>query len=149
MLFNQEKKLFLGERDGESGVWQFPQGGAEPELTLEENVLKEIEEETGISPKKVRIVKKLNATHEYDYARVPDYAQGKWRGQKQTFWLVEFLGDDCDINVQTSDAEFSGWRWCTVDEVKKYAEPKRLPGYEVPLKEFEEFTTKDTKSTKI
>jgi putative (di)nucleoside polyphosphate hydrolase len=70
---------------------------------------------------------------------VPQYAVGVWRGQSQHFWLVRFTGVDSDIVLTRHHQEFSDWRWCTAVEIRKLAEPKRLPGYEGPLREFEEF----------
>lgn len=140
LLYNSEGKLFLGERNEESGIWQFPQGGAEPGLTLEQNVLKELHEELGISDQLAKIAKQLKTTNTYDFSIPPAYAIGKWRGQTQTFWLVTFLGEDSDIRLDLHQpAEFMRWRWCTIDEVRALAEPKRLPGYAKALIEFEEF----------
>ncbi len=138
LIFNKELKLFLGERKGYPGVYQFPQGGVE-EGALEENVIREIEEETGIPSSMVSIVKKLSATHTYDFTEIPPYAKGKWRGQTQTFWLVSFTGDDSHVNVSGDEPEFSSFKWCTPKEVRLAAEPKRRPGYEAPLREVEEY----------
>ena len=139
LIFNSERKLFLGERHDETGVWQFPQGGAEPEFSLEENVYRELEEELGIRRSSLQIEKKLDSTHEYEFRNPPSYARGKWRGQSQTCWLVRFLGTDAEINLDTAEPEFMSWKWCEVDEVRMLAEPKRLPGYERPLQEFLDF----------
>lgn len=139
LVFNRDKKLFLGQRLGEPEVWQFPQGGVQSSVPLEENVIRELNEEMGVRPSSIEIVKKLESTHSYEFQRPPDYAKDKWRGQKQTFWLVSFNGQDSDIDLNTHEAEFMGWKWCTPQEVRQLAEPKRLIGYEGPLKEFEEF----------
>ncbi len=135
ILRNREGKYFLGERAGEPGIWQFPQGGVETEFSLEENVIRELSEELGAKKKLFKIVKKLAATHEYDFRKAPAYAAGKWRGQAQTFWLVEFLGDDSEINLSLHEPEFMNFCWCTPDEVRQKAEPVRLTGYEKALKE--------------
>ena len=129
----------MGERYRTVGIWQFPQGGVEPELSLEDNVYKELEEEIGLTRDVVTIEKKLNATFEYDFLKPPDYAVGKWRGQAQTFWLVSFHGAESDIVLDAHSPEFQSWRWCTVAEVKELAEPRRLRGYLAPLAEFEEY----------
>lgn len=139
LIYNREKLLFLGERSGEPGVWQFPQGGVEPGLNVEENVVKEVCEELGLDREKFRVHKQLKATHTYDFKKPRDYSGTIWRGQSQTFWLVEFLGIDSDIKLDRYEAEFSAWRWCNVKQVREMAEPKRLPGYQDALKEFEEF----------
>ncbi|MBN8548377.1 MAG: NUDIX domain-containing protein [Deltaproteobacteria bacterium] len=139
LIFNADHKLWLGERLGEPGIWQFPQGGVQSSVPLEENVYREIEEELGLKRPSVEIVRKLQATHEYEFQRPPDYAKDKWRGQKQTFWLVRFLGSDAEIDLNTHEAEFMNWKWCTPAEIRQFAEPKRLGGYEKPLQEFEAF----------
>lgn len=139
LVFNQDNKLFLGERNGEPGIWQFPQGGVEAGLSLEENVLRELEEELGLNRKNLEIIKKLNATHVYDFRNIPDYAVGKWRGQSQTFWLVKFLGSNLEIDLFAHEPEFMNFCWCSVDEVREKAEPIRLPGYEAALVEFSEY----------
>lgn len=139
LLFNADGKLFLGERNGEPGKWQFPQGGAEPELTLEANVLKELEEELGLAASKIEIVRKLETTREYEFDRTPAYAVGVWRGQSQTFWLVEFKGSDADIDLFRHAPEFMSWRWCDPMEVRTLAEPRRLVGYEPAIREFEQY----------
>ncbi|MDC0358239.1 NUDIX domain-containing protein, partial [Oligoflexia bacterium] len=128
-----------GERAGAPGVWQFPQGGAEEGFTLQENVLKELYEELGVVKEKLSIVKQLNATHEYEWDNPPDYAVNRWRGQTQTFWLVQFLGSDDDFVLDRFQIELMNWKWCSVDEVQAMAQPKRLPGYLEPLQEFEEY----------
>ena len=83
------------------------------------------------------IHRKLKTTHKYDFVKIPDYAVGKWRGQDQTFWLLEFTGTDKDINLMRFHPEFGQYLWCTPDEVRQTAEEKRLPGYLPALEEFE------------
>lgn len=137
LVFNREHKLFLGERFGEPGVWQFPQGGVDTKVSLEENVYRELWEELGLDRDKLQIVKRCQATHSYEFQDPPGYARGKWRGQTQTFWIVSFLGQESDICLTKHEQEFMAWRWCTAGEIRALAEKKRLPGYENPLREFE------------
>lgn len=138
LVVNKEGRLFLGERRGEKGIWQFPQGGADEQFTPEHNVLRELSEELGAGIEKFRIMKQLASTHSYRFEKPRCYNGKKWEGQEQTFWLVEFLGEDTDINLFKNDAELMNWRWCTPDEVRALAEPKRLSGYQGPLAEFEQ-----------
>ena len=135
LIFKDQNNLWLGERAGEPGVWQFPQGGVEPGFTLEENVLREIEEELGASSSLFKIEKQLKHTHKYDFEKIPEYALGKFRGQEQTFWLVKFTGTDSDINLDNSEHEFQNWCWLDVNGIQLKAEPKRLPGYKGALDE--------------
>ena len=134
-VVNSERKIFLGERLGEPGVWQLPQGGAEPHLTLEENVYKELEEELGAPRDLFLIVQKFQATHTYDFRNPPQYAKGVWRGQAQTFWLVSFKGKDVDINLKKHVQEFESFQWVEPGEFLKVAEPVRIPGYTKPFEE--------------
>jgi len=145
LVFNSVHRLFLGERSSEPGVWQFPQGGIDPGASPEETVHRELNEELGAPINCFKIVTKLKAVHEYEFTKIPKYAAGKWRGQTQTFWLVEFVGSDSQLNLTHHSPEFMSWRWCTPEEVRKFAEPKRLPGYEPALKEFEIFLAATTK----
>ena len=143
LVYNQENRLFLGERATEPDVWQFPQGGVDPGATEEETVTKELHEELGAPVGCFKIVSKLKAVHNYEFTNIPIYALGKWRGQAQTFWLVKFVGNDSQFNLAHHVQEFMSWKWCSVNEVRALAESKRLPGYEPALKEFEEFLASD------
>jgi putative (di)nucleoside polyphosphate hydrolase len=137
LVANAQGKLFLGERLGRPGHWQFPQGGVEPGASLENNVLRELKEELGLRKKNIRSVTKLKARHWYLWKRIPTYAKGKWIGQSQTFWVVRFVGSNEDINVESAeDPEFRRWRWCSVSQVRKLAAKERLGGYEAALEEF-------------
>lgn len=137
LVYNTKGRLFLGERYNEKGHWQFPQGGAEPDVSLKENVIRELKEELGLKKRHIGKLTKLTSRHEYEWRTPPKYAHNKWRGQKQTFWLVEFIGDDGDIDVASyKEPEFQSWRWCSVAEVKRKATPFRLAGYNGPLREF-------------
>jgi len=140
LVYNSKGKLLLGERKNRSGHWQFPQGGAEPEFSLRHNVVRELEEELGLSKGALGRIVKLKSTHTYDWDKPPSYARGRWRGQSQTFWLVEFVGRDSEIVLDASeDPEFSSWKWCAPRTVRRLAAPRRLAGYDSPLREFEEF----------
>lgn len=146
LVINSARELWIGERANFPGVWQFPQGGVEEDLSLEENVVKELNEELGAEPEHFKILKKLTATHEYEFNNPPAYAKGRWRGQAQTFWLVEFLGNDADIQLDRFDPEFSDWKWCDHKDVLDVIEPLRRPGYQAPVAEFEEWLDQNSRS---
>jgi putative (di)nucleoside polyphosphate hydrolase len=139
LVFNSRGELFLGQRRGEPTTWQFPQGGVEAEHTLEENVLRELEEELGAARRFFTVVQRLKATHTYDFVVPRVYGSATYRGQTQTFFLVEFQGDDSLINLATPEPEFMGWGWYSPAAVRVKAEPKRLSGYLAPLAEFEAY----------
>jgi putative (di)nucleoside polyphosphate hydrolase len=140
LIYNRKGQLFLGERYGKPGHWQFPQGGVERGDSLKESVLRELKEEIGVSKKALGSITRLRARHSYLWRKIPDYARGIWVGQAQTFWLVEFTGDDSDIDLDAStDPEFSSWRWCAVTTVKRIAARERIAGYTKALREFADF----------
>lgn len=138
-VVNSDGKVFLGERKGSPGEWQLPQGGIEDGQSEEEAVLRELEEELGVDKSLLKLQKRLSAINEYEFSVVPDYAKGKWRGQRQSFWVVKFLGDDSDIDLKRYTEEFSDYRWCSVDEFEQIAHPLRMEGYKNAFEEFKEW----------
>lgn len=136
---NSSGLLFIGERINEPGAWQLPQGGVDKSFPLPENALREAEEETGIPREMLRVVMQFNALHEYEFERPPDVYKDKWRGQSQTFWLLEFLGDDSMINLGKHEPEFRSWCWISSQDLLKKVEPRRVAGYLKPITEFEDY----------
>ena len=135
VVFNKEGKVLLCKRSDEDDEWQFPQGGIEKGMTPAETALKEGHEELGVPEDAFQIIKVLKAKNEYEFDPIPARYKNKFRGQSQTFVLLRFLGKDEDISLTRYDQEFTQWRWCTIEEVRKMAEPKRLVGYEKAFKE--------------
>ncbi|HTU13189.1 MAG TPA: RNA pyrophosphohydrolase [Allosphingosinicella sp.] len=129
MLLNREKKVWVGQRlDSTLEAWQMPQGGLDPGEEAQAGALRELEEETGIGRDKVEILARCPDQLLYD---LPDDLLGKiwkgrWRGQSQTWFLMRFVGEDTDVNLQTKEPEFRAWRW---------AEPADLPALIVPFKQ--------------
>lgn len=142
LVVNSDNKYFLGERTGSDGVWQFPQGGVDDRQSDEDAVVRELHEELGADSTTFSIIARLEATREYDFDVVPEYAKGRWRGQRQSFWLVRFLGGDEDIKLDRYHPEFSSFKWCTEAEVRELAEPKRLVGYIAPMEEAQKHLTR-------
>ncbi|HEY5722590.1 MAG TPA: RNA pyrophosphohydrolase [Allosphingosinicella sp.] len=128
MLLNEEGKVFVAQRlDSTLEAWQMPQGGLDEGEDAEEGAYRELEEETGIRRDKVEIVARCPTELNYD---LPDDLvgkmwKGKWRGQRQTWFLMRFLGRDEDVNLDTPDPEFRAWKW---------ADPADLPAMIVPFK---------------
>ena len=129
MLLNREGKVWVGQRlDSTLEAWQMPQGGLDPGEEAEDGALRELEEETGISRDKVEILARAPEQLHYD---LPDDLvgkmwKGKWRGQRQTWFLMRFTGEDADVNLETPDPEFRAWKW---------ADPQELPALIVPFKQ--------------
>lgn len=128
MLLNPEGKVFVAQRlDSTLEAWQMPQGGLDEGEEPEDGALRELEEETGIAPRHVEILTRCPTELLYD---LPDDLigkmwKGKWRGQRQIWFLCRFTGSDEDINIETEEPEFRAWKW---------AEPADLPAMIVPFK---------------
>ncbi|MGZ8286691.1 MAG: RNA pyrophosphohydrolase [Allosphingosinicella sp.] len=128
MLLNAEGRVWVGQRlDSTLEAWQMPQGGLDEGEDSLEGALRELEEETGISRDKVEIVARHGEALHYDLpeALVGKLWKGRWRGQRQTWFLARFLGTDDDVDIETADPEFRAWKW---------AEPADLPAMIVPFK---------------
>ena len=129
MLLNADGQVFVGQRlDNALDAWQMPQGGLDKGESAEEGALRELEEETGIARRHVEIVACASRQLDYD---LPEDLQGKvwggkYRGQRQTWFLARFLGSDADVNIATPDPEFRAWKW---------ADPAELPAMIVPFKQ--------------
>ena len=129
MLLSHDGKVWVGQRlDSTLEAWQMPQGGLDPGEAAEDGALRELEEETGISRDKVEILARAPGELLYD---LPDDLlgkvwKGKWRGQRQSWFLMRFTGTDADVNLQTTEPEFRAWKW---------ADPQELPELIVPFKQ--------------
>ena len=136
LLFNRKLKLWLGRRY-ESDIWQLPQGGVKKNVSLEENALRELEEELGVTRSDLGLPRRLKATHRYEWLNPSDHFRGKYGGQEQTFWVVPYLGKDSSIHPHDVEhPEFSEWRWIKAEELEGAVEEIRKIGYRGPLAEF-------------
>ena len=119
VVLNSENKVFVGKRkDNPIDKWQMPQGGVDTGETLLDAMKRELKEETSIS--NIKILKELDYWLEYELPKnlIGIVWRGKFRGQKQKWFIVRFLGKDNEINLNTKHAEFIDWKWI---------EPKLLP----------------------
>jgi putative (di)nucleoside polyphosphate hydrolase len=140
LIYNQNKQLLIGERlespQMNSEIWQLPQGGIDQGEELSVAALREAHEELGIDYQYLKLTRILDAVNAYDFDVAPEYAKGRWRGQKQNFALISFTGKDQDLNLTQHEAEFSRWRWVNAKDLLANVEPKRRKGYKVALEEF-------------
>ena len=130
MLVNAEGKAFVGKRldNREGDWWQMPQGGVDDGEDLDKALLREVEEEVGARPEHLEIVARLAGELFYD---LPPELRGKlwggkYKGQRQSWFLVRFTGADSDIDLDAHEhPEFCEWKW---------VDPELLPELIVPFK---------------
>mgnify|MGYP001211348379 FL=1 len=136
VVLNKENRVFVGKRkDNPVNKWQMPQGGVNAGEELIDAMKRELQEETGI--KNIEILKEVNGWSEYE---LPDYLlgkiwKGKYRGQKQKWFVVRFLGSDSEINLQTSNPEFIEWQWLDIENLPKVIVDFKKKVYEKLLPE--------------
>ena len=122
ILLNHENKVFVGKRiDNPKNFWQMPQGGVNQNENFLQAAKRELEEETGI--KSVELVKELNGWLGYDLPEnlLGKVLEGKYRGQKQKWFIMKFVGKDNEINVKTKNPEFLDWKWIEVSKLPSIA----------------------------
>ena len=142
MIINSQKKIFVGKRlDHPSDFWQMPQGGIDGKENPEVAALREMEEEVGIKKNKVKL---LNQLHDWYYYSIPEELaqtlwKGKFKGQRQKWFLFEFLGTEKDINIHTEHPEFSDYRWVDPEFLVPNIVPFKREIYSKLLKEFKDY----------
>ena len=122
MLLNNRNEVFVGKRiDNPKNFWQMPQGGVDDNENLLEAAKRELEEETGV--KTIKLIKEINEWLEYDLPKnlLGKIWNGKYRGQKQKWFVMKFLGDINEINIKTKSPEFLDWKWIKVSELPNVA----------------------------
>ncbi len=140
MLLTRENKVFVGRRiDTTTEAWQMPQGGIDEGEDPEHSAFRELEEEIGTN--NAEIIARTNGWLFYD---LPDELVGKvwggkFRGQKQIWFLMRFLGKDSDINLETHHPEFNAWRWVDIANVPDLIVPFKRDLYCAIVKEFQPF----------
>jgi len=114
MLLNRSGQVFVGQRlDSTLEAWQMPQGGIDKGEAAFDAAVRELWEETGVRADLVELIAEAPDELFYD---LPDDLigklwKGKWRGQRQRWFLFRFLGEDGDVNIATAEPEFRAWRW--------------------------------------
>ena len=122
ILLNHENKVFVGKRiDNPKNFWQMPQGGVNQNENFLQAAKRELEEETGI--KSVELVKELSGWFEYYLPEnlLGKVLEGKYRGQKQKWFIMKFVGKDNEINVKTKNPEFLDWKWIELSKLPSIA----------------------------
>lgn len=120
MLVNQAGKVFVGQRiDSTNDAWQMPQGGIDEGETPKQAALRELGEETGLSAALVTVEGETDGWIPYELPQelIAKLWNGRYRGQKQKWFLMRFQGSDADVNIVTEHQEFSAWKWIDPDEL--------------------------------
>ena len=119
VVLNKNNHVFVGKRkDNPGDKWQMPQGGVDKGEDYITAMKRELKEETGIE--NIKIIKEIEKIYQYELPEdlVGIIWKGKYRGQKQKWFITRFLGEEKEINLNTKHAEFIDWKWI---------EPKFLP----------------------
>jgi len=139
MLIDARGLIFAGQRrDSDSAAWQMPQGGIDQGEKPRAAALRELWEETGVTADLVEFVGKTH--HWITYDLPPDLLGkawgGKYRGQKQKWFLFRYLGRDDQIDIATEHPEFSHWKWLTADEMVAAIVPFKRAVYDAVVRAF-------------
>ena len=130
ILLNKENKVFVAKRiDNPKNFWQMPQGGIDKGEDLYAAALRELKEETSITS--IKLIKEIEGNFTYI---LPDNLigiiwKGKFRGQKQKWFIMRFIGDKSEINIKTKHPEFLDWKWINLENLTEIAVPFKLEVY--------------------
>ena len=130
IVLNKDNKVLVAKRiDNPKNFWQMPQGGIDEGEDFLKAAYRELVEETSI--KNVKLIKELDGTITYE---LPDHLigiiwKGKFRGQKQKWFLMRFVGEDKEIDIKTKNPEFLDWKWIDLDMITEVVVDFKLHVY--------------------
>ena len=139
VVLNKDNKVFVAKRlDNHKNFWQMPQGGVDKGEDYLKAAFRELEEETSI--KNVDLVKELDGFISYE---LPENLlgiiwNGKYRGQEQKWFVMKFLGQDNEININTKYPEFCEWKWIDLENITDLVVDFKLHVYESVKKKVKE-----------
>ena len=138
VLLNKENKVLVAKRiDNPKNFWQMPQGGVDEGEDFYHAALRELKEETSIIS--VELIKEIE--NKFTYI-LPDHLigiiwKGKFKGQKQKWFVMRFIGDELEINIKTKHPEFLDWKWVDLEDLTKIAVNFKLEVYKQVKSEVE------------
>ena len=118
VVLNNENKVFVAKRiDNPKNFWQMPQGGVDEGEDLLNAAYRELKEETSIF--NVKLIKEIEEWTQYDLPSklIGIIWKGRYKGQKQKWFIFKFLGNDTEINIKTKNPEFLDWKWIEVGKI--------------------------------
>ena len=130
VVLNKENKIFVARRiDNPKNFWQMPQGGVDKNEDFLSAAYRELEEETSI--KNVELIKEIDEMFTYELPKqlLGIIWKGKYKGQRQKWFIMRFLGTDDEININTSKPEFLEWKWIDLDTITKVVVDFKLQVY--------------------
>ena len=130
VVLNKDNKVFVAKRiDNPKKFWQMPQGGVNKGEDFLTAAYRELKEETNI--KNVELIKELDGliTYELPSSLLGIIWRGKYKGQKQKWFIMRFIGDDSEINIKTKRPEFLDWKWIDLENLTKIAVNFKLEVY--------------------
>ena len=140
IILNNENKVFVGKRkDNPVDKWQMPQGGVDIGEDYISAMKRELYEETGI--KNIQILREINGLYEYELPKklIGIIWKGKFRGQRQKWFIVKFIGEEKEINLNTQSPEFIDWKWIIPRKLPEVIVNFKKEMYLELLKEIKEF----------
>ena len=136
VLLNSENKVFVGKRiDNPVNFWQLPQGGVDKNEDLLSAAHRELKEETSIE--NVKLIKEIDhwLTYQLPNNLLGKIWKGKYRGQKQKWFIMRFVGNEEEINIKTKNAEFKEWKWIDINQLLNVVVNFKLDVYKTIVKE--------------
>jgi|TARA_B100000212_G_scaffold9561_1_gene7092 putative (di)nucleoside polyphosphate hydrolase len=130
VILNKENKIFVAKRiDNPKNFWQMPQGGVDKDEDFLSAAYRELEEETSI--KDVELIKEIDEILTYELPKhlLGIIWKGKYKGQKQKWFIMRYLGTDDKININTKKPEFLEWKWIDLDMITEVVVDFKLEVY--------------------
>ena len=132
IVLNEKNKVFVAKRiDNPKNFWQMPQGGVDEGEDFLSAAYRELEEETSI--KNVKLIKEIDVITTYELPKhlLGIIWKGKYKGQKQKWFLMRYLGTDKEINIKTNTPEFLEWKWIDIDMITEVVVDFKLNVYKI------------------